>query len=245
MKFLPLIFSLLLVLNSCQPKKEKTNQPIINADGSWVKKTYYEKSGAIKSEITVKNKKKNGPAKEYYPSGNLRSLVQYTDNVTVGETIWYYENGNPYRVTPYVNGQIEGIRKIYYEDGRLQAVIPYKSNELMFGTIEYDIKGKKIINQASIVFETQDLIAYSNKYLLKMRLSNNSPRVKFFQERISTEGTKIRIPVPYWGGTGVIEYSVFPGNYKMEIVTIYAEYKSKLGNPVLFKGTYNLAYDSR
>lgn len=236
---------IMLFLSSCHPEQPKQPEATMNADSTFIQRSYYKTNKVLKSEITVKNKKKNGVAKDYYPSGKLRSIVNYVNNIKVGETIWYYENGNPYRITPYVNGKIEGIRKIYYEDGKLQAEIPYKNNELMAGTIEYDLKGEKISNQASIIFETQDLIAYSNKFLLKMRLSNNSPRVKFFQERISTEGTKIRIPVPSWGGTGVIEYSVFPGNYKMEIVTIYAEYKSKLGNPVLFKGTYNLAYDSR
>jgi len=52
-------------------KEEQSKQE----ENSWIKKTYYEKSGALKSEISIKNKKKNGPAKEYYPTGELRTLV--------------------------------------------------------------------------------------------------------------------------------------------------------------------------
>lgn len=246
MRNITTIILLVFVLGiSCQNAEKKLKKTTIDENETWIKKTYYEKSGTIKSEITVKNKKKNGPAKEYYPSGKLRTLVNYVDNVTVGETIWYYENGQPYRVTPYKNGKMEGIRKVYYESGKLQAEIPYLNGELIEGTVEYNKNGNKIKSVVNFKFETQNLIKYSNKYLLKISLSNKLQKVKFYQEKTSTEGEKIRYPIPTSSGTGIIEFFIYPGTFKMEVIPIYAEYTSKLGNPYLISTKYNLAIENR
>ena len=255
MKKILVFITILASINSCQLKEnplkdifkgnsKKENKTSDNE--SVVIKSYYEKSKALKSEITVKNKKKNGPAKKYYPTGELHTLVNYVDNVKVGETVWYYKNGQPYRVTPYVNGKIDGIRKIYYENGKLQAEIPYKNGELVEGTKEYNSKGKLISDKTKIIFETVDLMKFESKYILKMKLSKKARSVEFMQEETSIAGTKILLPVKTnVSGTGKIEYTMPPGSFKMSILKIYAKYTTKLGNPVLISSSYNLAIENR
>jgi hypothetical protein len=218
--------------------------PKTTKDEITVRKTYYEKSGDLKSEITVKNNKKHGPAKKYYPTGELHTLVNYVENVKEGKTVWYYKNGTPYRITQYKKGKKEGIRKVYYENGNLQAEIPFKNNELQKGTKEFNMNGTLISDSRKIIFKDNNLIKFKDKFILKMELSKPSKKVEFFEEKISTNGSNILVPINTKNGVGIIEYFVRPGSYIMKILKIQAKYKTKLGNPVLISTSYNLAIDN-
>lgn len=239
------VFNILFFV-SCGLIPDKKESSTENNNGIIVNKTYYEKSGALKSEITIKDNKKNGPAKKYYPSGELHTIVNYVDNIKEGETIWYYKNGQAYRITPYVHGKMHGIRKIYYENGKLQAEIPYKNGELTVGTKEYNKNGALISKIPKIIIETIDLLKLENKYILKIKLSNSYKKVEFFEEKTSTTGNKILVPISVnQSGTGKIEYYLSPGSFKMVILKIYAKYETKLGNPTLISTSYNLAIENR
>ncbi len=238
-------FILLLILNSCQYTPNKTDKSKSDDNKSTVLKSYYEKSGALKSEMTIKNKKKNGPAKKYYPTGELHTLVNYVDNVKEGEAIWYYKNGHPYRVTKYVNGKKEGIRKIYYENGKLQAEIPYKNNEPIEGLKEYNVKGVLITYYPKIVFDTQNNLLVNNKFILICRMSNNSKNVTFFQEIVTDSNPqKRKIEVQTKNGIAKIEFHI-PSLTKIDKeIIIYAHLKSAMGNPYITKKIYKLKVDS-
>ncbi len=241
MRLIPILFFIYMVVcTACQPKQEPTDQINSNTDSIYILKTFYEKSGKLKSEITVKNKRKNGPAKEYYPSGKLRSLVQYINNVTVGETIWYYENGQPYRITPYVNGKMNGIRKIYYDNGKLQAEIPYKEGKLLEGTKEFDKSGKLIKNFPRIIFETTNNIASNNLFILKCKLDKPANKTLFFQEVINSDGKVVLNPLQSEKGIAHIEFYI-PSNSNIEKeIIVWATFETKLKNPVKIKKVYNL-----
>ena len=234
-----------LFLMSCDVILEKKNSSSENNISTNIQKTYYKNSGEIKSEITVKNNKKNGVAKKYYPTGELHTLVNYVDNVKEGEAIWYYKNGQAYRVTQYINGKMEGLRKKYYENGKLQAEIPFKNNNLIEGTKEYTKQGTLITNSHNLIFEYHDLMKFENMYILKIRLSKYSRKVEFFEEKISTERTNVRTSITTTKGVGKIEYFMPPGSFEMKVLKIYAKYKTKLGNPVLISSSYNLAIENR
>jgi hypothetical protein len=239
-----ILILIFLVLNSCDlisdfiPQKEK------ESNGIEVRKTYYEKSDVLKSEITVKNNKKNGPAKKYYDSGELHTLVHYVNSVKEGKTVWYYKNGNPYRVTKFKNGKKEGVRKIYYEEGKLQAEIPYSNDELQMGTKEYDKKGNLIKKIPDIQFTEIDYLKFEGRFILQIFLSNKSKRVKFYENRTLNTDEKALFPLKIKNGIAEIEYTLLPGYFEMKRIDIVAEYKSNLGNPFLLKGSYNLAIEN-
>lgn len=239
------ILFLLVFLFSCQYLQKETKKQEPDPNKPTIHKTYYKKSGALKSEITIKNNKKNGPAKKYYPTGELHTLVNYVDNIKEGETIWYYKNGQPYRVTQYINGKMDGLRKIYYENGKLQAEIPYENGELIEGTKEYNKNGNLITKTPKIKFKEHDLMKFENKFILKVYLSNKSKRVKFFEEKTTTAGNKVRLPLTTKGGTAELEYIMPPGAFQMKTIKVYAEYKSKLGNLILLSANYNLAIENK
>jgi hypothetical protein len=245
MKILPFYLSLFLFsIISCQQPTQQIEKQVIDENTTWVKKSYYEKSGAIKTEITVKNKKKNGPAKEYYPSGKIRSLVNYVDNVTVGETLWYYENGQPYRVTPYVNGKMEGIRKIYYENGKLQAEIPFKDGEQIDGLKEYDKSGKLITNYPEIVFETRNNLKLDNKIILICKLNKSANKIVFYQEYINSEGLSSLSAIPFKNGFYQVEFYIPSRVTVKKSIPIWAKFETQLGNPYIIMKVYELNIDT-
>jgi antitoxin component YwqK of YwqJK toxin-antitoxin module len=246
MKFPKLVLVFLVTFSSCQFLTDKSKDSNTKDDGTRIIKSYYEKSGALKSEITVKDNKKNGSAKKYYPTGELHTLVNYTDGIKEGETVWYYKNGQPYRVTPYQKGKMHGIRKKYYENGALQAEIPYKYGELVEGTKEYKQNGAIVNHDVKIIFETLDLLRSENKFTLRIKLSEKSSKIEFYEEKTSTDGNKIRVPIKTnLSGTGKIEYYLPKGNSKISALKIFAIYESRLGNPLLISKSYNLTIKNK
>ncbi|MGE0088055.1 MAG: toxin-antitoxin system YwqK family antitoxin [Bacteroidales bacterium] len=241
MKLIPiLVFIYLVICTACQPKQEQTDQIKSNIDSIYILKSYYEKSGKLKSEITVKNKRKNGPAKEYYPSGKLRSLVHYVENITIGETIWYYENGQPYRITPYINGKMNGIRKIYYDNGKLQAEIPYKNGVLLEGSKEFDKSGQLIKNYPKIVFETSNTIKTHNIFTLFCKLDKKANHPIFYHEVKNSQNESVLNILPVKNGVSYIDFYI-PAHTKVnKSIPIWVEFKTQLGNPYLTKKVYEL-----
>lgn len=239
-----IIIICILLLTSCDlipNQKSKSTKKVEN--GVQISKKYYD-DGTLKTEISVKNKKKNGPAKKYYSTGELHTLVNYVNNIKEGEAIWYYRNGQPYRVTNYNNGKIDGIRKYYYENGLLQAEIPYKKGELQEGTQEYNKLGTPISNDTEILFETINNLKFENKYTLIVKLSEKHKKTEFLQEVISTEGTKILVPLRNEFNRGVIESYVPKGSHIMTILKIYVKYETEMGHPVLLSTSYNLVVEN-
>ncbi|HAF28268.1 MAG TPA: hypothetical protein DCG75_04385 [Bacteroidales bacterium] len=236
-----LILLLLTISYSCQYIQKEIKQSDSEKNGPTLIKSYYEKSGALKSEITIIDNKKNGPARKYYPTGEIHTIVNYVNNIKEGETIWYYKNGQAYRVTPYLNGKMHGIRKIYYENGKLQAEIPYKNGDLVTGTKEYDKKGKIIPENTTILIEALDNLRIEDKFILKIKLSKRANKVQFFEEKTSTENVKYLYPITTnQSGTAIIEYMLTRGGSKKDDLMIYAEYETKLGNPALINKLYQL-----
>lgn len=233
-----------LINNIKNKHSEKHTQKKRNQNKTFIIKKYYEKSRALKSEITIKNKMKNGPAKKYYPTGELHTLVNYVDNIITGITYWYYRNGQPYRVTPYVNGKINGIRKIYYKNGKIQAEIPYKNGKLIEGTKEYSVQGK-VITKPKIIFLTKNNLLANNAITLICKIDNSTTEVTFQREIIDTQGEKRLLELKTDNGIAKLDFHIpSASNINKEIV-IYANVKSSFGNPYLLKSRYRLKVDTR
>ncbi|MDY6801263.1 MAG: hypothetical protein SVU94_08575 [Bacteroidota bacterium] len=240
--FLLLVPLLLFSCNKTNQKKD-VEQTIVNDNGPWIKKAYYD-NGNLKSEITVKNKSKNGPAKKYYTTGELHTVVHYVNNKKEGEAIWYYKNGQPYRITRYENNKIEGVRKLFYEDGTLMAEIPYKNNEPQIGLKEYNKNGKLLTNYPHIVFNTNDLIREQNLFIFTCQLSNQSKKVMFYQKLKGTDGKERLFEIPTKNGIGKLEFNI-PSRVKdTKTITIYAHMKSSMGNPCIIKDSYTFSLDT-
>lgn len=86
-------------------------------------------TGKIKSEISMKDGKQNGPAKYYYESGNLQAEMEWSQDDLVGVGKEYYDGGGIYRESDLSTL----IAKVYTQDGKF-----YLKGK-------YDNKGKGMI----------------------------------------------------------------------------------------------------
>lgn len=248
MRNLLYLVSLSIIISSCNLITNENNQSGSIATKNkksesevTIRKYYFEDGKTLKKEITVKNGKKNGPAKEYYVTGELRTSVYYVDSKKHGETIWYYRNGQPYRVTPYINGKMDGIRKTYYDNGKLQAEIPYKNGKLLEGTKEFNTKGELIQHQVEIVIRNRNHLKINNKYVINTFLSEDKySKIKYFKEGLNTEGKISRVEMESYKGVGMVEYFIGKGTSKSKNIKFLAEFKTNLGNSILISKDYKL-----
>ncbi|MFO7844513.1 MAG: hypothetical protein R6V16_11950 [Bacteroidales bacterium] len=243
-KIIILLILVAIVAGSCNVENSKKDKNVQSKDdNARIKKAYYD-NGNLKSEITIKNKRKNGSAKKYYTTGELHTVVNYTDNMKEGEAVWYYKSGQPYRITQYENNKIEGVRKLFYDDGKLMAEIPYKDNEPQIGLKEYNKNGELLTNYPHIVFNANDLIREQNLYIITFQLSNHSKKVKFYQELKGTDGKEKLFEIPTKNGIGKLEFHV-PSRVKdQKTITVYARIKTTLGNPCIIKDSYTFSLDT-
>ncbi len=203
----------------------------------------YNKSGNLISEVNYSNNKLDGLSTNYYASGKVHSTIMYKNSEKNGESIWYYEDGKVFRVTPFTDGKIDGIQKFYFEDGKPMAEVPYKNGQPGIGTKEYSKEGNLIKKYPVIKFEEINHIFVEDKFILKVKLSNNSYRVEFFHGNL-IEGKYLPdnlVEIPDKRGICTFEYYVPPGYVKMEKLNIVARYKTDYGLPYILQKTYNLA----
>jgi len=232
--------------NSTRKEGQQTgNQWTINESGDSVYWRYTD-NGKLKSFTTYVNGKRNGRAEKYYDNRQLNYRINYKEGYKHGEVIWYHPNGNVYRTSTYENGFIEGIQKKYYESGGLMAEIPYEAGEIMPGTKEYTKDGKLKKQIPVLQYKTIDKLAFENKYVVQLNLTNNSKAVNYF--RFYKSGEQLRFgknKINSKNGVGEVVYDLKKGQYIMEKLYVRAEYKSSLGVIHVFEKTINVAADNK
>ena len=225
-----ILFILIITLLSCQNYFNRDDNNLI------IKKSYYE-SGAVKSEIVYSDSINKDYATNYYEDGSIHSTIEYKNNKKYGLAKKYYENGKLYRTTPYQNDLINGIQKKYYENGMLMAEIPYENSDPGIGLKEYDGKGKLINNNVEITIREIDSIRTNDTYTLLISLSDNSKKVKFFQDTLINKKYLSRycLPLPSEEGVSEIKYYVVNGGSVKEKLSIIARKTTRYGNPLIIE----------
>src|SRR5688572_5396001 len=117
-----------------QTNKTEKKKKLPKRDGLVINK---RKDGSILSEITLKDGKLHGPAKDYYVDGTLHAEFTYVAGLLENELKWYHKNGKLYKVSPYLHGKIHGTEKIYNTEGKLIAEQPYNYGFPGIGLKEY------------------------------------------------------------------------------------------------------------
>ncbi|MDX9933286.1 MAG: toxin-antitoxin system YwqK family antitoxin [Bacteroidales bacterium] len=75
--------------------------------------------GTIKSEVTMENGRKNGPAKYYYPVGKVELSMNYQDDKLEGLYEKFTVKGIRTEMTMYSNGMKNGKSEVFTEDGKI------------------------------------------------------------------------------------------------------------------------------
>ena len=195
----------------------------------------YNMNGVLISEVNYVNNVREGIAKNYYASsGKLSSTLEYKNGIKQGDEIWYFESGQPYRISPFVNGKIEGIQRLYYENGNLKAEVPFKEGNPGTGLQEYKMDGTLIDDYPEIIIVKEDYLATASKILLRIRLSNNSTKVKFYKGKLDNGFlNKGLILMAIQDGIAQVDFNIPFGATIEQTVTINCNYKTPFGNPYI------------
>ncbi len=203
----------------------------------------YSSNGRLLSTINYENGKKEGKTTNYYSSGKVHSTILYKNGIREGDAVWYYKSGRPYSINPYVYNKLNGVQKKYYENGKLLAEIPYKDGQPGTGLKEYTSEGKLITQYPEIIIQEVNQITASERFILKIYLSNHSGNVQFFLDDLD-QGKylkKYMYGIPVQNGVATRVYDVPPGYVKFQKINIIAKLKTDLGNIYITQRPYNLA----
>ena len=208
----------------------------------------YYADGKLRAEIPMKGGKRNGIATEYYANGKKHLVINYVDGLNHGLTTRYYDNGTLYEETLYDKGEMHGLRKRYRKNGSLESEANYYKGQACGGIKEYLLDGKTKKNYPKIVVEEVDRLLKDNKYILRLRMSDNNKNVSFYQGKL--EGncmTESLRPIPASSVRGVSELSFYlpPGMFVMEEISIVAKVKTPQGNFFVTQKSHNLAIEHR
>ncbi len=203
----------------------------------------YSKTGKLLSEINFVNNNKEGPAINYYPSGKIHTRLMYKNGVKDGESIWYYESGKVFRINPFKNGKLNGTQKFFYENGKIMAEVPYKNGQPGIGLKEYNESGELLNNYPIIRFEEDYQLYEHQSLILKVSLSNQSGRVKYYFDNL-VDGKFLdekSTSVPARGGVVRREFRILPGTVRKEKINVVAVYTTNYGLPYVTQKTYHLS----
>ncbi len=86
--------------------------------GNGIRQAFYH-SGALLSEETIMQGKREGAFKTYYENGKVQSLGQYRDDKENGTFRKYYQDGTLMLEVEYKEGRMDGMIRFYSKSGKL------------------------------------------------------------------------------------------------------------------------------
>lgn len=113
-------------------------------EGNVIASKIYDKGIVLFEGIVDEEGRKQGPWKEFYPTGELKAEGSYKDNLKIKLWKYYYINGDIEQTGRYVRGQADGIWTWYYENRQV-----WREEEFILGeeegpSVEYSDSGSVI-----------------------------------------------------------------------------------------------------
>jgi hypothetical protein len=235
-----LVVSILLSVLSCTSKQEnvKLKELEVYPDGSVLQRKF-TKQGILFAEILRKNGKKNGVSRNFYEDGKIKIETNFIENSKEGESKLYYPEGGVCQLNVFKNDVLNGVTKYFYKNGSLSCEIPYLNGEAEPGLKEYSKEGKVISESPEIIVTPIDKTTSSNKYILRLSLSNKSQNVSFARVYFEKK-KKTKVEIRTKNGVGELSFNISPDVAYRENVIVEASYKTKYGNPYVARSTYTL-----
>lgn len=207
----------------------------------------YTPGGILESVYTYDMGVREGPAVVYYPNGQARAKMYYKEGKRQGITREYYRSGELYRETNYQDGKPEGIRKTWYKNGNLMAEAPFMGGYPGLGLKEFNMDGELLKNEPRLIIEPIDRLAMEDRYILRLRLEPVMPGTIFYIGDLK-EGSYIHVGLwPIEPNNGFVDYviKVQKGGFRMEVMTISAQYQTDKSNYGVVSRKFNLAIDNK
>ena len=205
----------------------------------------YDEQGRLTSTAHYVNNKFDGTFTTFYQNGNKKTEVNYLDHKKHGVASHYYASGKIKVIENYESGSLNGIKQKFYPNGNIKMENMYENGKPSVNLKEYDVNGNlKSIDKPKIVISKVDRAALDNTYTLKLSLSNNSKRVKYYFGTLTEHGytPSFMEPISTKNGVGTYVIPVYRGTMIMKKLHIIAKWKTpEQGNTCLLTTSYNLA----
>jgi antitoxin component YwqK of YwqJK toxin-antitoxin module len=139
-----LIFSLSILIGSCNQGKKTTEQADEENTPHMVKKK--RKDGSLSSLNPVDEEGYvHGVKVNFYEDGlTVHSKITYEHGRKHGTAIWFFKSGKIYEHTVYYQNRKNGLTKRYYETGELYEETTYDAGEELPGKKRYTRAGELI-----------------------------------------------------------------------------------------------------
>jgi hypothetical protein len=236
---------LIILAIGCSKKKKIENDDPNKKDG--VIKTY-RPNGQLLSEVTMKDGKRNGISRRYYSNDTVSLEVYYTDDKMNGLYKQYYEDGKPMKEIEYKDDQMDGLNKKFRKEGGQAWQARFSMNEPCLGLVEYYLNGTQKTSYPYIVFETVDRLRQEGYFVLRIRMSDNTTTVSFYEGNLSDTGcfneklaSKLFMRDK---GIAIKDYHLIPGGFVMEEIHVIAIVKTAQSNSYITTSHYNLAINN-
>ena len=116
-----------------------------DAAGEVVSGSVFDQDVLVAEGITLKDGRRNGPWKEYWPNGNLRAEGMYIDDERDGDWVFYRENREKEQQGRYVRGSVHGLWTWWYPGGKVHRKERYTRGTLNGEFLELDTAGKALV----------------------------------------------------------------------------------------------------
>ncbi len=113
-------------------------------EGNVVASKIYDGGIVLYEGIVDDNGMKQGPWKEYYPTGELKAEGMYKDNLKVSKWVYYYIEGNVEQTGNYIKGMPDGLWVWKYLNGQTWREEEYFQGLEDGSSVEYSDSGTVI-----------------------------------------------------------------------------------------------------
>lgn len=117
---------------------------IYDEDGNVISSKIFENGTALFEGIIDDQGRKQGPWKEFYPSGELKSKGDYKDNLKIRNWVYYFIDGKIEQTGDYRRGKPEGVWTWYFENRQVRISEEYVDGLEDGPSIEYNDTGAVI-----------------------------------------------------------------------------------------------------
>lgn len=248
------LLSCAIICNSCDffskkggliKTKDGYKEYIVNETGDSIV-INYNKYKKKESEYMFKNSYFDGQAYTYYDNGQVQYDIQYKEGYKHGTVKWFFENGKLFRETTYEMGDRTGIQKKYYESGKLLAEIPFKNDEFQPGLKEYNEDGSRNHDVPKLKIKEIDKTVFEDKVILEIYLEPKGYKTQYYiVEKRNGKEYEYSLKKQTKKRKAYLEYTVRPGEIKIEEVKVKAVAKTKLGNPIVLYKTHKLVAENK
>jgi len=239
------VLPFILLLISCNPPKEEKKAyvaPVANEKGEKVVRSFYP-DGKTKSELTLKNGKRNGLARTYDADGALILELPYANDVREGTSKKYYAGGKALaQTTEYKRDRMNGMQIRYRGTGVVMSEARYE-NDLPCADLKEYLSNQSLKKKYPTIEVKMNKKPDANgAQTLSIKLSEKARSIKFYSGHLTNSGcltdNLYYLRLDEASNTAEVPYYVQASeNAEMNIIAVF---ETLMGNTAIAQHTFRI-----